>query len=214
MTPASLYIYIYRVYAADDAGGNNVANTIALRSKTSATISAGLSDLHGKKSKDWSLSSGPFTENPLQENPFKETTFTEGLFKKDQLKERRQSDSTTTTTAAAAKMLPGLSRSMTWVRPKDHPSRVLKSIRSEWQPRWPEHARRALESIPPSTFEGVEGHAGSSGGEGDPMAAGGEPSERSKVVNRCVCPGNGLGLRTRATIEFSPLIFSPEVSSI
>lgn len=132
----------------------------------------------------------PFKEDPFKEDPLKEDPLKEDPLKKDPFKERRQSDSTTTTTttAAVSKVPPVLSRSMTWARPKNHPSRVLKSVRSEWQPRWPEHARRALEGIPPPALEGGEGSTGPSEGGGDQTAAGGESPENPKVVPNRYAP--------------------------
>lgn len=119
---------------------------------------SGSSDLHANTSRDWHLPPDPS-------------------------KERRQSESTTTVPPKT--MPPGLSRSLTWVRPKNHPSRVLKSIRSEWQPRWPEQARRALESVPLSALEVAEDSTGTSEGDGEQMVPGGESSESPNVPNRC-----------------------------
>lgn len=144
---------IYRIYAAGEAAGHQTGNMNIFRNKTNATIS-GSSNPRADEPRDWRLSS-------------------------DLFKERRQSESTT---AVAAKTIPpGLSRSLTWVRPKNHPSRVLKSVRSEWQPRWPEQTRRGLEGIPPSDFEGAECSTETSEGDGDQKAPGGESSECPKV---------------------------------
>ena len=154
---------IYRIHAADEVAGNKVGNGGAFGSNTIATMS-GSSDPHTKTPVDWNLPS-------------------------NECMERRQSESTTTVAPMATS--PGLSRSLTWVRPRNHPSRVLKSVRSEWQPRWPEQARRALEGVPLSALGGGKGNTPTSEKDGEQSPPGGESSESPNAPNRY-----GLGINS------------------
>lgn len=154
---------IYRVHVADEAAGNKAGNGSAFGNNTNATISRS-SDPHTKTPGDWNLPSNPCME-------------------------RRQSESTTV--VAPKTMPPGLSRSLTWVRPKNHPSRVLKSVRSEWQPRWPEQARRATKGVAPSALDGGKGDTPTGEEDDEQSPSGGEWSESPILLNRY-----GLGINS------------------